>query len=370
MKKFQIDIIVGARPNFMKVAALFNVASEFPQCDLRLIHTGQHYDECMSAIFLEEFGLPIPTACFEVGSASRTVQIAKITKKYEVYVNQNPPDMCIVVGDVNSTVACSEVATKHKIPLAHVEAGLRSFDQAMPEEVNRILTDRLSNLHFVTEPSGIKNLNNEGINQNGVHLVGNVMIDVLIKMQPKAHSLQNYKKFSVKPKGYAYLTLHRPSNVDDPQSLLALCKQIIWTAQKIPIIFPVHPRTKKYLNEFKLKQSLEANANIHMSEPFGYLESLSLLMNAKVVITDSGGMQEESTFLNIPCLTLRDNTERPITVEQGTNTLIKQNWTLFQKCIGDILQEKHKSGNKNIKYWDGKTGLKILTICQDYLQTN
>ena len=364
MKKKIIDIIVGARPNFMKAAALFALAKDFPTLKLRLVHTGQHYDSLMSEVFVQDLSLPAPVCCLEVGSGSHASQTAGIMKKYEQWVQSHRPDICMVVGDVNSTVACAIVAAKLGIKVAHVEAGLRSFDRTMPEEINRVLTDSISQLFFVTEPSGVANLKQEGHNSKNIHLVGNVMIDTLLKMKKKSENLHAYKRFSLKPHQYAYLTLHRPANVDDFCTLEKICELIIWTAQRMPIIFSVHPRTKKCLKMSELYSKLANESNVFMAKPLGYLESLSLLINAKVVITDSGGMQEETTALKIPCLTLRENTERPITIEKGTNTLIKRDWKLFQKCIKRIENNSYLMKCSKIPYWDGKTGKRILGICK------
>lgn len=357
-----IDVIAGARPNFMKVAALFAVAKEFPQLSLRLIHTGQHYDASMSDIFLEELELPKPTYHLEVGSDSHARQTARIMERYEAWVQQSRPDTCLVVGDVNSTVACALVAAKLGIKIVHVEAGLRSFDRAMPEEINRMVTDSISDLLFVTEPSGVINLAHEGHSEAAIHLVGHVMIDTLLRMKPKAEALQSFRQFDVQAGNYAYLTLHRPSNVDQVEPLSAICEQIRWLAERVPVIFPVHPRTRAQLKAFGLEQSLTDLSAIKLVEPLGYLESQSLLLNAQMTITDSGGIQEEASALGIPCLTLRENTERPITIEQGTNRLIGHNWPLFQASVEEILNGTYQRPISPIPYWDGNAGRRILKI--------
>jgi UDP-N-acetylglucosamine 2-epimerase (non-hydrolysing) len=365
MKLKKIDVIVGARPNFMKAAALFAVMDKFPFLKLRLIHTGQHYDAVMSDVFLKEFGLPKPVCHLGVGSGSHAEQTAEVMKGYEGWVQSNRPDMCIVVGDVNSTIACALVAAKSAIKVVHVEAGLRSFDKNMPEEINRILTDRISDLLFVTEQSGIENLMKEGCSKDSVHLVGHVMIDTLFRMKEKADKIESHKRFSVAKNEYAYITLHRPSNVDDILNLNQIADQLSWLANKVPLIFPVHPRTRINLKKHGLDYRLNHSGNIHLVDPVGYLESVSLMTNAKVVITDSGGLQEETTSLKIPCLTLRENTERPITITHGTNTLIGCDWKLFRDSVSHIMDGSYLKDVKEIPFWDGKAGERILEICQN-----
>jgi len=357
-----IDIIAGARPNFMKVAALFVVADQFPHLKLRLIHTGQHYDISMSDIFFQELGLPKPIKHLEVGSASHARQTAEIMKRYETWVLANKPDLCLVVGDVNSTVACALVASKLQIPVVHVEAGLRSFDRCMPEEINRVVTDSLSDYLFVTEQSGVDNLKREGIPSEKIHFVGHVMVDTLFRMKEKAKELNVAGQYGVMPKEYVYVTLHRPSNVDDEKNLNALCDQLIWLSHQTSIIFPVHPRTKKNLEKINRFQLLKNSAQIHLIEPVSYLESVNLMMNALCVVTDSGGLQEETSALGIPCLTLRHNTERPVTVELGTNTVIGHDGNLFQKRMNDIMLNGDIKSSNKIPLWDGQAGKRILEI--------
>lgn len=267
-----------------------------------------------------------------------------------------------MVGDVNSTVACALVAVKEGIRVAHIEAGLRSFDRTMPEEINRVLTDSISDFMSVSEPSGIANLAREGRPIDKIFLVGNVMIDTLLRMRPKASGLCTYSQFGMKAGQYAYLTLHRPSNVDHDDILAEICNQMIWLTTKLPVIFPVHPRTKNRLKISGLSARFEALPNLHMIEPVSYLESLSLTVNARVVITDSGGLQEESSALGIPCLTLRENTERPITVSEGTNTLMGCDWTIFKQCIQRIENGSYLRNISPIPYWDGQAGKRILNI--------
>lgn len=367
MSTKMIDVIGGARPNFIKLAALFAVRKKFPRLRLRFIHTGQHYDFSMSDIFIKQLDLPQPAHHLNVGSGSHAVQTAEIMKRYEEWIQRDRADMCMVVGDVNSTIACALTAAKAGIQVAHVEAGLRSFDRSMPEEINRLLTDSISDHLFATEPAGVKNLKKEGHGAGQVHLVGNVMVDTLFRLRPKAKRLCAYKKFGVAPHQYAYLTLHRPSNVDDPKHLGQILKHLIQTARQIPIIFPVHPRTQKCLKTAGLHQLLKHCKGLKLTAPLGYLESLSLMIESKFVVTDSGGIQEETTALKVPCLTLRQNTERPITIERGTNTLIKGNWDLFHKRVDDILHERNAKKIKGIPYWDGKSAERILSIISRHM---
>jgi len=357
-----IDIIAGARPNFMKIAALFAVADKFPFLQLRLIHTGQHYDKLMSDVFFRDLGLPEPICNLGVGSGTHGTQTAKIMMAYEKWAMNNRPNLCLVVGDVNSTIACVMVAKKLGIPVAHVESGLRSFDRTMPEEINRILTDSISDLFFVTEPSGVFNLAREGKSFDAIHLVGNVMIDTLFRMKPKAAGKKFYRTFKLKPRKYALVTLHRPSNVDNIDVLKEIIKQIMWLSDKIPVIFVLHPRTKKNLQTFGLLEGIEQLPSLHLSQPLPYLDSLSLIMNAVVVVTDSGGLQEETSALRIPCLTIRENTERPITINEGTNTLIGNDWKLFRECIDKIKEGNYKKIIAQIPYWDGHAGERILNV--------
>lgn len=368
--KYKIDIIVGARPNFMKAAALFNEKDKYSSIEFRLIHTGQHYDKILSDVFIDEFNLPQPTCCLGVGSGSHTYQTSKIMMGYEKWIEDHRPHICIVVGDVNSTIACAIVAKKNGITLSHVEAGLRSFDRTMPEEINRVLTDSISDMLFVTEPSGIANLANEGHSMDGIYYVGNVMIDTLVRLKPKAEAVRYYSNYDLNRGEYAYLTLHRPSNVDDPKTLVDVINNIEWMAEKIPVVFPIHPRTKKNLIGMKLIKRLELCKGLIMIEPISYIESLSLMINARLVVTDSGGLQEETTYLGIPCLCLRDNTERPITITNGTNTLIGSNWELFRNKVVSICNGSGYDDKPCIPYWDGKAGGRIVERCYQYLIKN
>jgi UDP-N-acetylglucosamine 2-epimerase (non-hydrolysing) len=357
-----IDVIAGARPNFMKAAALFAVADQYPTMTLRLIHTGQHYDANMSEVFLRDLELPEPVCHLEVGSGSHAKQTAAIMTGYEQWIQSNRPHLTVVVGDVNSTVACALVAAKEGVRVAHVEAGLRSFDRTMPEEINRVLTDSISAMMFVTEPSGVANLAREGRPTEAIHLVGHVMIDTLFRMKPKAQTLAIHNQFGVKAGEYTYLTLHRPSNVDQDRNLSEMCEQIIWLAQQIPTVFPVHPRTQARLKVTGWQSKLEMHPGLHLTEPLDYLASLSLMMNARLVVTDSGGLQEESSALGISCLTLRDTTERPITLTEGTNTLIAGDWELFHRCVRQVISGQIARTGSQIPYWDGQAGTRIMNV--------
>lgn len=363
MAKRTVDVVAGARPNFIKIAALFQASRKFPRLRLRFIHTGQHYAPELSDIFLKQLGLPSPAHHLRVGSASHGVQTAEIIRRYEEWSVSHRPDICLVVGDVNSTIGCALASVKQNIPVAHVEAGLRSFDRSMPEEINRILTDSISRWHFVTEPSGVINLKKEGHPPASIRLVGNVMIDTLFRMRPAAQKLRAYQKYGLSAGRYAYLTLHRPSNVDKISTLSTILDQLVWLSTKVPVVFPVHPRTMKNLETPALRHLLKGAPQLRLIKPLGYMESLSLMMSAAMVITDSGGMQEETSFLNVPCLTLRENTERPITLTRGTNTLIKNNWTLFRRRVKEILAGQGRAEpRKKIPLWDGRAAQRILKV--------
>jgi len=392
----KIMSIAGARPNFMKLASIARAAEthnqktdkDAPNNSNRIkhviLHTGQHYDEKMSKAFFDELGIPKPDINLEVGSASHAVQTAEIMKRFEQVLIDEMPDVLIVVGDVNSTIACTLVAAKIEYPvdhhrkrplIVHVEAGLRSFDHDMPEEINRILTDSLSDLLFVTEQSGIQNLHKEGIAAEKVHLVGNVMIDTLIDHVEKAKKSTVKERYSIKGH-YGLVTLHRPSNVDDLRSLEPIIKALHAISHDIPLYFPIHPRTLNKIDQFGLTDyfnwqfmqgtsptelSDNTDSSIYLTPPLGYLDFLNLTADASIVITDSGGIQEETTFLGIPCVTLRENTERPVTVTEGTNYLIGTEPKKILTTVNAILAGEKK--NSNIpQFWDGKAGKRIIEI--------
>jgi len=353
--------VVGARPNFMKVAPLHRLLLFKEGIDAKVIHTGQHYDERMSDIFFRQLELPEPDIFLGVGSGSHAVQTSKIMVKFEKVVDDENPDLVIVVGDVNSTVACTLVAKKKHVKVAHIEAGLRSFDRKMPEEINRIVTDSISDLLFVTEESGEKNLQNEGIKNHKIKMVGNVMIDSLLHFQTKSQKLKVLEKLGVEKNNYGLVTLHRPSNVDDEQSLSQALEILQKVSKRIPLVFPIHPRTYKNARKYGLDSYLDNNKKIIVTDPQGYLEFLNLMENARVVITDSGGIQEETTFLKVPCLTLRDNTERPITVEKGSNTLLPMDKQQIINKVEEVLEGKYKRGEVP-HLWDGKAANRIVNV--------
>jgi UDP-N-acetylglucosamine 2-epimerase (non-hydrolysing) len=351
--------IVGARPNFMKIAPIY---AEMKRRDLEflpmIVHTGQHYDAAMSDSFFVDLGMPKPDVHLNVGSASHAVQTAKIMMEFEPIVLGQKPDWVLVVGDVNSTIACTLVASKLGIKVAHVEAGLRSGDRTMPEEINRILTDSISDLLLTPSPDGNENLKKEGIPDEKVKLVGNVMIDSLLRNLKISESSIIREELNLKENEYAVLTLHRPSNVDDKETFSGLLEALLEISEKLPIIFPAHPRTRGKIEEFGFSDKVK-NSNIKLIEPLGYLDFMRLYSGSKLVLTDSGGLQEETTALGIPCLTLRENTERPITIEMGTNILVGTNPEKIKENAFEILANKSKTNAKIPPLWDGKTAERI-----------
>ena len=357
-----IYLVAGARPNFMKVAPIINELKR-ENIKYKLIHTGQHYDYNMSKVFFNDLGIPDPDIHLNVGSASHAVQTAKIMIEFEKVILREKPKAVIVVGDVNSTIACALVAKKLEVRIIHIEAGLRSFDQSMPEEINRILTDQLSDFLFTTEKSAEINLKKEGIEPDKIFFVGNVMIDSLINNIEKTKNLQYYKKFNLEKSNYALITLHRPSNVDNKEILEKIIEILEYVQAKIMIFFPIHPRTKVNLEKFQLVDKINKE-NIILSEPVGYLEFLDLMNNCHFILTDSGGIQEEASFLKIPVLTLRENTERPITFEKGTNTIVGNDSEKIKKYVDEILSNKYKKG-QNIEKWDGNTSKRIVSILKE-----
>jgi len=330
-------------------------ADEF---DVKIVHTGQHYDAAMSDSFFDDLGLPQPDFQLGIGSASHAVQTAKIMLAFEPVVLAEKPDWVVVVGDVNSTVACALVASKRGIKVAHVEAGLRSFDRSMPEEINRIVTDSISDLLFTTEESGNANLRSEGIALEKIKFVGNVMIDSLVQNLDRAKSSSILADLSLAPGSYAVLTLHRPSNVDTREKLEPLVDALIEISGKLPVIFPAHPRTRARIDEFGLRSRI-AESNLRLIEPLAYLDFLLLYSESKFVMTDSGGLQEESTYLGIPCLTIRENTERPVTIEIGTNQLTGSDPTDLKKAAFELLDAPPLLETKAPPLWDGKTAARI-----------
>ena len=356
----KILLIAGARPNFMKVAPIYaemkRRSNEFAPM---IVHTGQHYDAAMSDAFFEDLGMPKPDIHLGVGSGSHAVQTAKVMTEFEPVVLQERPDWVLVVGDVNSTIACALVCAKLGIKVAHVEAGLRSRDRSMPEEINRILTDSISDLLFTTSQDADENLRLEGIPVGRIRFVGNVMIDSLVEHLKIAEGSRVREDLGVVDGEYAVLTLHRPSNVDDKQVFSGILDALLAVAKRLPIIFPVHPRTRAKIEEFGFEERI-ADSGIRLIDPLGYLDFMRLYSGAKLVLTDSGGLQEETTVLGIPCLTLRQNTERPITISMGTNVLVGTDAETIKRRALDILEAG--AADTNIKIpplWDGRAAGRI-----------
>jgi UDP-N-acetylglucosamine 2-epimerase (non-hydrolysing) len=375
MNHLKIMTIAGARPNFMKVASIseaikrYNGSQADPLIEHVLVHTGQHYDEKLSQCFFDELGLPRPDINLEVGSASHSVQTANIMKGFEPVLLDIQPDILIVVGDVNSTVACALVAAKSCFPhgnrfgmvrplIVHVEAGLRSFDRSMPEEINRVLTDALSDVLFVTEEAAIENLQNEGIPRGRIHFVGNVMIDTLRRHLGAARGRLVRERLAINGH-YGLVTLHRPSNVDSGEALLPLLECLLEISRDLPLFFPIHPRTRASMQRLGLWGVAESARNFTMLEPLTYLDFLNLLETARLVLTDSGGIQEETTALGVPCVTLRENTERPVTITLGTNYLVGTDPERILTTARDILAGRGKTG-RIPPYWDGLAGERVI----------
>ena len=355
-------IIVGARPNFMKCAPVLD-GMLTKKIDFKLVHTGQHYDKNMSDNIFLDLGMPDPDFHMGIGSGSHAQQTALIMKDFEKICDMIKPKLVIVAGDVNSTLACALVASKKNIPIAHIESGLRSFDNSMPEEINRILVDRISNLLFVTEKSGIDNLTDEGISRDKIHFVGNTMIDSLIKVSQSIKNNNILNSFSVEKKNYCLVTLHRPSNVDGEANIKKVFNILNKLSQSLPILFPIHPRTKKQMSSFDISLS----KRITICDALSYKIFVKLLANAKLVFTDSGGVQEETTFFNTPCITYRENTERPITIKMGTNFLAGTDEKKVFKIFDQIMDGNKKNGKIPPK-WDGKSGMRIVNIIDEYLK--
>ncbi|MGE4578795.1 MAG: non-hydrolyzing UDP-N-acetylglucosamine 2-epimerase [Desulfuromonadales bacterium] len=357
--------IVGARPNFMKMAPIIEAMNKYhEQIEHLLVHTGQHYDEKMSKAFFDDLGMPKPDIDLEVGSGSHAEQTAKIMVAFEKVCLEHRPDLVIVVGDVNSTMACTITAKKLGIQVAHVEAGLRSRDMSMPEEINRLCTDVLCDYLFTTDHFADENLKAEGVPAEKIHFVGNVMIDTLVKHREMAATLDLCSRMGLKPGGYATMTLHRPGNVDDPKILAGLLEALSQIARELPIIFPIHPRTKKMAEQFGLGHYFNSGDKIEgiwCTEPLGYLEFLHLNMNARLVLTDSGGLQEETTVLGVPCITIRPNTERPITCTEGTNVLVGNDPQKVLEAAATILHGPTLQGRVPEK-WDGKAAQRIVAV--------
>ena len=356
----KVVCICGARPNFMKIAPVIDALAGKKTVDTTLVHTGQHYDERMSRLFFEDLGIPQPDLNLEVGSGSHARQTAAVMERFEPVCVERRPDWVIVVGDVNSTLASALVAVKLGIKVAHVEAGLRSFDRTMPEEINRLLTDAISDLLFVTEPSGVENLRREGIADSKVHLVGNVMIDTLLRSRARAEKSDILTRLRLSSKGYATVTLHRPSNVDQPNVFSAILQAVERIAAEMPVIFPIHPRSRKNLERMGLSARVDGIRGLRLLDPLGYVDFLKLLADTAVVLTDSGGIQEETTILGVPCLTLRENTERPITLTRGTNRLTGSSTDRILAAYRDV-RENPPRVVEMPELWDGRAAERIVT---------
>jgi UDP-N-acetylglucosamine 2-epimerase (non-hydrolysing) len=361
-----LTCVVGARPNFMKMAPILSAAADHPDIRITLVHTGQHYDKQMSDQFFAELSLPNPDIHLGVGSGSHAQQTAKVMMEFDTVLDGLRTDMVIVVGDVNSTLSCALVAVKRSIPVAHVEAGLRSGDRTMPEEINRIVTDQLSDLLFLTEKSARENLTREGIEPERIHFVGNVMIDTLTANLEKARQRNTLERLNLSAGGYAVCTLHRPSNVDSQQSAENTVAAVNSVRQRIPVVWPIHPRTRARLTEFQLIDNVRSWPNVQIVDPLGYLDFLCLTSQARVVFTDSGGLQEETTALRIPCLTFRENTERPITISEGSNRLVGTNSGDVAAALESVLSDRTNS-SRIPDLWDGHASERIINVIRGFL---
>lgn len=358
--------VVGARPNFMKMAPLLQALDRCGKASYWLIHTGQHYDKALSSVFFEQLEMRKPDVSLEVGSGTQAGQTARILERIEPILlsgdrDGRPFDALVVVGDVNSTMAAAIAAAKLQIPVAHVEAGLRSFDRTMPEEINRLITDSISDQLLVSEPAGVENLRREGHPEDRIHLVGNLMIDTLKRLLPQARSTSVLADAGLAPGAYGVVTLHRPSNVDDRATLSAILEVLSDVSARLPLAFPIHPRTAGRIEEFGLRPLLDRGKGIVIMPPLGYLEFLALTSSAKVIVTDSGGLQEESTALSVPCLTMRQNTERPCTVSDGSSTLVGSDAAQLHLQITNVLEGRYDVG-RCPELWDGNAAERIVDV--------
>lgn len=354
-----LDLVAGARPNFMKLAPVVQSLRAIDSVTCRIVHTGQHYDPSMNDVFFRELGIPAPDVHLDVGSGTHGAQTARILERYEAHAIAQRPSGTVVFGDVNSTVACALAAVKLGIPVAHVEAGLRSDDRSMPEEINRILTDAVADLLLVSEPSGVTNLRREGVDDARVQLVGNVMIDTLLSQLPSARNRKMSDSLGLGKRKYGFVTLHRPSNVDNPETLGALLQLLHELAARMPLVFAIHPRTIGAAERMGLGALVAGGqSGLICLGPQPYLDTLSLVSGAAVVLTDSGGLQEESSVLSVPCLTLRENTERPVTVSLGTSRLVGNDPARIRAAFNDVLEGRWQK-SQPIPLWDGKAGDRI-----------
>jgi UDP-N-acetylglucosamine 2-epimerase (non-hydrolysing) len=358
-----IHLVCAARPNFMKVAPLYHALKKEAWAKPVIVHTGQHYDLNMSDAFFEDLGLPEPDIYLGVKNGTHAEQTGRVMMSYEKVLSEKKPDLVVVVGDVNSTMAATIAASKMGIKVAHLEAGLRSFDRSMPEEINRLVTDVLADMLWTPSRDGSENLIKEGVSPDKIQFVGNIMIDSLEMLRGQIEAQDTYRTFDLEAGGYGIITLHRPSNVDDPIVLRDICNIIVEIAAKTPLIFPIHPRTRKEMKENHLLPGLGSSNKLFLPDPLNYVRFMNLVFNSRFVITDSGGIQEETSYLGIPCLTLRKNTERPITITHGTNQLCELN-KLKQK-IREINKTSVQKKNP-IELWDGKTAERIVGILKNY----
>ena len=357
----KVHLIAAARPNFMKVAPLYHELKSRAWCEPKLVHTGQHYDPNMSDAFFRDLRLPRPDFHLEVGSGSHAEQTGGVMIAYEKVAAADQPDVIVVVGDVNSTAACAMVGTKQWIPVVHLEAGLRSGDRRMPEEINRLVTDAICDVLWTPSPDADQNLLAEGVAPERIDFVGNIMIDSFVMLREQVEADGTRAALGLTDRAYAVVTLHRPSNVDTREALTPLVERLVGVARELPLVFAVHPRTRKRLTDFGLLGRLEAEAGVHLTEPLGYIQFMNAVSGARAVITDSGGVQEETTFLGIPCLTLRENTERPITVSEGTNRLVTVD--ALPAHVAEVLTGRWPTGRRPA-LWDGHTARR----CADALQ--
>lgn len=355
--------VVGARPNFMKIAPIAHELARHPEVRHVIVHTGQHYDANMSKVFFEDLQIPAPDIDLGVGSGSHSEQTAKVMLLFEGVVLRERPALILVVGDVNSTMAATLVAAKLHVPVAHVEAGLRSFDRSMPEEINRVVTDAVADLLLTPSRDGDENLLREGTDPSRIRFVGNVMIDSLLRFLPRAKVLRAHERFGLEHGNYCLVTLHRPSNVDDRQALRQLLELLGRIGQRLPVLFPIHPRTRKMIDEFGLRHE---RPGLQLSEPIGYLEFVGLQEGARLVLTDSGGIQEETTVLGVPCLTLRANTERPVTVTCGTNRVVGQDPAVIWREVESILAAPMPE-RRVPEGWDGKAARRVVSAVLDFI---
>jgi UDP-N-acetylglucosamine 2-epimerase (non-hydrolysing) len=351
MKQQVIHLIAAARPNFMKIAPLYHALTKESWCTPQIVHTGQHYDPNMSDAFFRDLNMPKPHFHLEVGSGSHAEQTGGVMIAYEKVCQQERPDWIVVVGDVNSTAACAMVGTKLWIPVIHLEAGLRSGDRRMPEEINRLVTDAISDVMWTPSPDADEHLAREGVSADRIDRVGNIMIDSFEMMRSQIEADDTRSKFGLERGGYGIVTLHRPSNVDDKGTLKLLVDQLLVVAEKLPLVFAVHPRTRKRLTEFEFLPRLQSCPQIILTEPLGYIQFMNLVTGSKVAITDSGGVQEETTYLGIPCITLRENTERPITVSEGSNRLVPTG--SLESAVAKVMTGDWAAGRRP-NLWDGK----------------